>query len=64
MWTKLDSMRRLLHLGVSLGVTLSLALAQQTLTGVASVVDGDTLEIQGMRVRLYGVDGGRYRLPA
>lgn len=46
MWTKLDSMRRLLHLGVSLGVALSLALAQQTLTGVASVVDGDTLEIR------------------
>jgi endonuclease YncB( thermonuclease family) len=35
---------------------LSLALAQNTVVGRASVVDGDTLEIQGMRVRLWGVD--------
>jgi len=34
---------------------LGLALAQ-TLMGRASVVDGDTLEIQGQRVRLWGVD--------
>jgi endonuclease YncB( thermonuclease family) len=26
------------------------------LTGQASIVDGDTLEIHGMRVRLWGVD--------
>ncbi|WP_421684966.1 thermonuclease family protein [Thermus thermophilus] len=34
---------------------LSLALAQ-SLVGRASVVDGDTLEIQGVRVRLWGID--------
>ena len=34
---------------------LPLALAQ-TLVGRASVVDGDTLEIRGERVRLWGVD--------
>lgn len=62
-WTKLDSMRRLLDLGVSLGAALALTLAQQTLIGVASVVD-DASEIQGMRVRLHGVDGGRYWLSA
>jgi len=33
----------------------SLALAQ-TITGRASVVDGDTLEIHGQRIRLWGID--------
>jgi endonuclease YncB( thermonuclease family) len=28
----------------------------QELTGLASVVDGDTLEIYGIRIRLYGID--------
>jgi endonuclease YncB( thermonuclease family) len=37
-------------------VLLSLALAQGVLMGRASVVDGDTLEIQGVRVRLWGID--------
>jgi len=27
-----------------------------TLTGVASVIDGDTLEIHGTRIRLFGID--------
>lgn len=26
------------------------------LTGVASVIDGDTLEIRGQRIRLHGID--------
>ncbi|WP_448377774.1 thermonuclease family protein, partial [Fervidobacterium sp.] len=34
---------------------LPLALAQ-TLVGRASVVDGDTLEVRGERVRLWGLD--------
>lgn len=37
-------------------IALSLALAQNTVVGRASVVDGDTLEIQGVRIRLWGVD--------
>jgi endonuclease YncB( thermonuclease family) len=37
-------------------VLLSLGLAQGVLVGRASVVDGDTLEIQGVRVRLWGID--------
>ena len=28
----------------------------ETLTGVASVIDGDTLEIHGQRIRLHGID--------
>jgi endonuclease YncB( thermonuclease family) len=37
-------------------VLLSLGLAQGILMGRASVVDGDTLEIQGVRIRLWGID--------
>ena len=31
-------------------------LANQTITGVASVIDGDTIEIHGHRIRLFGID--------
>jgi len=40
---------------IGLFLLLSLALAQE-LVGRASVVDGDTLEIQGVRIRLWGID--------
>lgn len=46
-------MLRLLALLLTL---LSLALAQNTVVGRVSVIDGDTLEIQGIRVRLWGID--------
>lgn len=32
------------------------ASAQQDIVGVASVIDGDTIEIHGQRIRLYGID--------
>ena len=32
------------------------ALAQEDLIGVASVIDGDTIEIHGHRIRLHGID--------
>jgi endonuclease YncB( thermonuclease family) len=32
------------------------AIAAALLIGQASVIDGDTLEIHGQRVRLYGID--------
>jgi endonuclease YncB( thermonuclease family) len=32
------------------------AIAKSLVVGVASVIDGDTLEIHGQRIRLHGVD--------
>lgn len=32
------------------------ALATESLTGTASVIDGDTLEVRGTRIRLHGID--------
>ena len=32
------------------------AAAQSPIVGVASVIDGDTLEIHGQRIRLHGID--------
>ena len=30
--------------------------AQEPITGVASVIDGDTIEIHGIRIRFFGID--------
>jgi endonuclease YncB( thermonuclease family) len=35
---------------------LSSAVAQDRILGVASVIDGDTIEIHGQRIRLFGID--------
>jgi endonuclease YncB( thermonuclease family) len=35
---------------------LSLSAYADSLTGQASVIDGDTLEIHGTRIRLWGID--------
>jgi endonuclease YncB( thermonuclease family) len=32
------------------------AVAQDGIVGVASVIDGDTIEIHGQRIRLFGID--------
>ncbi|WP_114313566.1 thermonuclease family protein [Thermus caldifontis] len=39
-----------------LAIPLLLALAQGLIVGRVSVVDGDTLEIRGQRIRLWGID--------
>lgn len=41
---------------VLLAISQSAVSGNQQLAGVASVIDGDTLEIHGERVRLFGVD--------
>jgi endonuclease YncB( thermonuclease family) len=43
---------------VCLAVTAGVAgsVAQSPIVGVASVIDGDTLEIHGQRIRLHGID--------
>lgn len=35
---------------------LPLSVSAETITGVASVTDGDSLEIRGTRIRLHGID--------
>ena len=40
----------------ALAFALSVPAHAATLTGVASVIDGDTLEIHGTRIRLFGID--------
>jgi len=56
-----------------LGTPAATIVASEPLVGVASVLDGDTIEIHGTRIRLYGIDapesdqlcqrpdGGRWR---
>lgn len=39
-----------------LTLTASLAFAQVQITGTARVLDGDTLDLSGVRIRLFGVD--------
>lgn len=38
-----------------------LLVAAQTITGIASVTDGDSLEIRGTRIRLHGIDAPESR---
>ena len=40
-------------------LSLAPGFAAEPITGRASVVDGDTLDIAGTRIRLHGIDGPR-----
>jgi endonuclease YncB( thermonuclease family) len=46
--------RALLTLGIFLA--MNLAVSADDLAGQASIIDGDTLEIHGTRIRLWGID--------
>lgn len=37
-------------------LALSSAYAAQNIIGQASIIDGDTIEIHGQRIRLWGID--------
>lgn len=54
---------RNLFCGVSMAATLVVAAddAATTIVGVASVIDGDTIEIHGSRIRLFGIDAPESR---
>ena len=43
-------------LAVALVLAAGIAAAADDLTGQASIIDGDTLEIHGNRIRLRGID--------
>ena len=48
---------RSLILGVLTAAFIAVpAVAQSPVVGVASIIDGDTLEIHGKRIRLHGID--------
>mgnify|MGYP001586532045 CR=1 FL=1 len=52
-----------LFYGASMAVSLAVAArdAPPPIVGVASVIDGDTIEIHGSRIRLFGVDAPESR---
>ena len=54
--SRLGSFVRPLSMALFCTVALAEPLHAETWTGVASVIDGDTLEIHGVRVRLEGID--------
>ncbi len=49
-------MRLLATLAMVLVPVSTIAAAGEVITGPARVIDGDTLEVAGERVRLYGID--------
>lgn len=42
-------------------VAASAVRAQQSIVGIASVIDGDTIEVHGVRIRMHGIDAPESR---
>lgn len=45
-----------LYISGSLFSPAAVALSENAITGIASVIDGDTVEVHGTRIRLHGID--------
>ncbi len=46
---------------LTIALTLLATLALADVAGTASVIDGDTIEVQGQRIRLHGIDAPESR---
>ena len=47
---------------LTIALTLLATPALADVTGTDSVIDGDTIEVHGQRIRLYGIDAPESRL--
>mgnify|MGYP006275379597 CR=1 FL=1 len=53
---KIAARMGLIALLCALWTTNSYSIAQENIAGIASVIDGDTIQIHGRRIRLFGID--------
>ncbi len=60
---RLGSDLRLIALALTAIALLPAPVSAQDISGRASVVDGDTLEVRGVRIRLFGIDAPEGQQP-